>query len=265
MFIAKWLTKKYKSVYNECNQRSLRFVGFVDGGSSVSLVHLHRIGSSRSKENHYLNMKMLLIRSGAFFIQELHMNELLEKFMDYREIVQYKFCYELSNGAKIKFKYKQTDFPHLIGLHKLIDIPIIRQFNDLSNKAVSAKYIISKIKKEEILTEATIKNSLYFQKIESRYQSLKTENLLSIAYTDAIIDFNPNLINSTLHAKYILFEEQGKGYNHLCLAEDDRSKPYAESFFYEETDLYLKNQIKARVKNVKIYDKYGNVYLEDNL
>lgn len=49
---------------------------------------------------------------------------------------------------------KPTDFPHLIGLHKLIDIPIIRQFNDKMNTVIGAKYIISRIKKEDLLTES---------------------------------------------------------------------------------------------------------------
>lgn len=193
------------------------------------------------------------------------MNELLEKFENYKRIVQYKFCYELDNGMKIKFKYKQTDFPHLIGLHKLIDIPIVRQFNDPNNTTVSAKYILSKIKKEEILTESIVKKSLYFQKIQSRYKFLNTDNLLSIAYTDALINFNPTLINSTLQAKYILFKEQNIGYNHLCIAEDIYSNQYVESFFYDETDLYLRNQVKVKVKKVTIYDKSGEIYLEDNL
>lgn len=63
------------------------------------------------------------------------------------------------------------DFPHLIGLHKLIDIPIIRQFNDVNNRTVSAKYLLSKIRKQSFLTETDVKNSIYYPSISDRYQN----------------------------------------------------------------------------------------------
>lgn len=56
-----------------------------------------------------------------------------------------------------------------------MDIPLIGQFNDVYNPTVSAKFLISKIKKESQLTESTIKNSVYFPDIEQRY------NYLSVA------------------------------------------------------------------------------------
>jgi len=93
-------------------------------------------------------------------------NQLLEKFNEYKSIVNYRVVYEFKDGNMIEFVPKQTDFPHLIGLHKLVDIPIIRQFNDKSNQTVSAKFLISKIKKETILTDDVIKNSTYFSKWE---------------------------------------------------------------------------------------------------
>ena len=192
------------------------------------------------------------------------MNKLLEKFNEYKSIVNYKIVYEFENGNTIEFVPKQTDFPHLIGLHKLVDIPIIRQFNDKNNQTVSAKFLISKIKKETILTDDVIKNSAYFSKIEDRYNRFNKENILSLSYTDVV--FNPALIGSDLKAKYVLFEEKEDGcYNHLCVAEASANKKYLESFFYEPSDLYIRNQIQIRIKNVKIFDDKGNVFLEDTL
>ena len=131
------------------------------------------------------------------------MNGLLEKFNEYKSIVNYQVEYEFDNGDTIEFKLKQTDFPHLIGLHKLIDIPVIRQFNDKKNVTVSARYILSRIKKEELLTESILKKSVYFPTIEQRYEKFSRENILTISYTDAIIDFNAKLIGSNLKANYI--------------------------------------------------------------
>ncbi|MCM1049491.1 MAG: PBECR4 domain-containing protein [Clostridiales bacterium] len=191
------------------------------------------------------------------------MNQLLDKFNEYKSISNYRIEYIFENDSGICFKLKQTDFPHLLGLHKLIDIPIIRQFNDKNNLVIGAKYINSKIKKQEFLTEYIIKRSAYFPDIEVRFNSFSKENILTMSYTDVIVDFNAALISSNLKSKYILFEKREQGYNHLCVAEDGNGKKYAESFFYNTTDLYIRNQKILKIKGVKIYDNFGALYLED--
>lgn len=194
------------------------------------------------------------------------MNQLLDKFKEYKTIVNYRLEYIFEDNKMLNFTLKQTDFPHLIGLHKLIDIPLIRQFNDKNNTTISAKYIIAKIKKQEILTENTIRTSSYFPNIHKRFEDFSRENILTMSYTDAIIDFNAGIIGSNLKARYILFEKQKPlGYNHLCIAEDSSGKNYAESFFYNPTDLYIHNQIRIKIKSIRIYDNNGNLYLEDTL
>ncbi len=87
------------------------------------------------------------------------MNQLLDKFHEFREIVNYQLEYEFDNGVCIKFKLKQSDFPHLIGLHKLTDIPIVRQFNDKNNRTVSASYILGKIHQQRFLTDTKSEKS----------------------------------------------------------------------------------------------------------
>ena len=172
----------------------------------------------------------------------------------------------MENGFIIEFKLKQTDFPHLIGLHKLVDIPIIGQFNDTSNTTVSAKFLISKIKKENILTENVIKNSIYFPSIEQRYKNFSKDNLLTLTYTDAIVDFNATLIGSKLRGDYILFENKKlQGYTYLSIAKDTKQNRYVESFFYNPTDIYIRNQKVVKVDKVEIYDKNGKIFLEDNV
>lgn len=53
------------------------------------------------------------------------MDPILEKFEEYKCIVNYRFVYQFANGLSIEHKLRQADFPHLLGLHKLTDIPII--------------------------------------------------------------------------------------------------------------------------------------------
>lgn len=194
------------------------------------------------------------------------MNGLLEKFNEYKDISNYRIKYTLSNGDVIDFKLKQSDFPHLIGLHKLVDIPIIGQFNDVSNKTVSAKFLLSRIKQERQLTEEIIKNSSFFSGIQQRYENFTKDNLLSLTYTNAIVDFNAALIGSKLKGNYILYEDRcNQGYNHLSVATNTNSEKYAESFFYNSSDLYIRNQKIVNVSKVEIYDNKGILYLEDIL
>lgn len=193
------------------------------------------------------------------------MKQLLDKFNEYKSIANYRMEYIVEDDTSIRFKLKQTDFPHLLGLHKLIDIPVIRKFNDKNNLVIGAKYINSKIKKQELLTENIIKRSVYFPSIEFRFNSFSKENILTMSYTDVIVDFNASLIGSNLKAQYILFEKKKQGYNHLCVAKDVNGKMYAESFFYNSTDLYLRNQKKIKVKRIRIYDNFGVLYMEDVL
>lgn len=191
------------------------------------------------------------------------MNDLLEKLNEYRSIVNYRFLYELADGTKLDFKLKQSDFPHLIGLHKLIDLPIIQRFNDPNNKTVSAKFLMQKIKQQRMITETDVKGSRYYSDIQDRYLNFTKENLLSVSYINAIVNFNASLIGSSLTSDYILFEPINGGYNHLCIAKDTVGKHYAESFFHNPGDLYIHGQTVIKVKKVEIYEANGELYLED--
>ena len=53
------------------------------------------------------------------------MNPLKEKYLNFKELDRYKFTYLLEDGRKVSFVVYKKHFPHLIGLHKLIDIPLI--------------------------------------------------------------------------------------------------------------------------------------------
>ncbi len=196
------------------------------------------------------------------------MNSLYDKFLDYKQIANYRLEYELDNGLQLSVKLELSAFPHLIGLHKLTDIPIIRRFNDPNDKVVRAKYITQKIKQQKMLTEDSIRSSQKFCDIEDRYNNFSKENLLSLSYTEAIVNFNPSKIGSTLKSEFILFEKKDTGYNHLCIATAVPQKYtncYPESFFYRPNDMYIANQTIVKVRKIKIYDSNNKLYLEDTL
>lgn len=58
------------------------------------------------------------------------MDDLLQKYNDFMRLNNCRAEYLLSNGQTIDFVYKEENFIHLLGLHKLIDIQLIQLFND---------------------------------------------------------------------------------------------------------------------------------------
>lgn len=74
-------------------------------------------------------------------------NALYDKYNEYLTVVGYSFQYELEDGSVLAYTLKKKNFPHLIGLHKLIDIPIIADFNNPNKFKVSAGFIMSRVKK----------------------------------------------------------------------------------------------------------------------
>ena len=50
------------------------------------------------------------------------------KLNDFLKITDYTMHYEFSNGFLLDFTFQKTNFPHMIGLHKLKDINIIQKY-----------------------------------------------------------------------------------------------------------------------------------------
>ena len=131
------------------------------------------------------------------------MNDLLQKYNDYIRLKNCRAEYMLSNGTIINVTYKEENIVHFLGLHKLIDIQLIQLFNDKNNKKVRAKYIISRIKKAKF-TDAMVKNSVFYKDIEERYENFSYDNLTTLTYTDAVINFNPAIIKSKIKSDYAI-------------------------------------------------------------
>lgn len=193
------------------------------------------------------------------------MDDLLQKYNDYIRLKNCRAEYLLSNGMIIDFTYKEENFIHLLGLHKLTDIQLIQLFNDKNNKKVQTKYIISRIKKNKF-TDTMVKASVFYSDIESRYESFSYDNLTTLTYTDAIINFNPALIKSKIKSDYLLFEQKANNeYNHLGIAEDSNTNNrYIETFFHQTTDMYIKGQTIVKVKSFTLYTPDNQIIVTDS-
>ena len=192
------------------------------------------------------------------------MDPLKQKLVDLSTLYGWVFEYILEDGTQIEMHLERKCIPHLLGLHKLVDVPILGRFADKNDKVVNAKYILSKIKKEILVTDSVVRSSVHFPKIKERYESIGKEVLLSLCFTEAVIDFNPALINSMLQAQFLLFEDTGNGYRHLSIVKEG-STYFPESYFFEQSDKYVRGQTTIKVKRVRFLDSKGCVQLEETL
>ena len=193
------------------------------------------------------------------------MNVLLEKYNDFLRLEKYTVEYYLSNGEYVKAIYRKENFLHLIGLHKLKDLQLIQFWLDRSNKTVKLPTVLKKIKNEQF-TDKMVQSSSFYYLIKDRYNHFSYENLTTLGYTDAVIDFNPHMINSRINSNYILFEERPHGeYNHMGIVYNPtQNQEYIETFFHEPTDLYIKKQTTVKVKRMRLYDMHNNIIVDDS-
>lgn len=111
-----------------------------------------------------------------------------------------------------------------------------------------------------------VKASVFYSDIKTRYESFSYDNLTTLTYTDAVINFNPTLIKSKIKSDYLLFEEKINGeFNHLGIAEDSITKNrYIETFFHQTTDMYIKGQTVVNVKKFTLYTPDNQMIVTDS-
>lgn len=190
-------------------------------------------------------------------------DNLLKKYNDYMKLNNCTVEYEFENGDIINFTYKEENFLHLLGLHKLTDIQLIQFWMDKNNKIVKTETVIHKIKKMKF-TDMMVKSSCHYHRIQDRYENFTYDNLTTLNYTDAVIDFDPKKINSKLKSNYILFEEKNSEYNHMGIALNGlRGYRYIETFFREPTDKYVARQTVVKIKRFTLFDSTRNIIVED--
>lgn len=193
------------------------------------------------------------------------MNELLQKYNDYMRLKNCRAEYELVNGKIIEVTYKEENFAHLLGLHKLKDIQLIQFWLDKNNKSVKLKEVIRRIKNASF-TDEMVKTSVFYPDIQERYERFSYESLTTMTYTDAVINFDPAMINSKIKSDYLLFErKEDNKFNHLGIARDKTTgKRYIETFFHQPDDRYIAGQKTEKVKRFALYDSENEIIVNDS-
>lgn len=163
------------------------------------------------------------------------MDKLLKCTIEYDKLLNKDYIFTLSNNTCIKLFFNKGHFPHLLGLHKLTDI------TQLTTSRKSNIY--PQIQRGNI-TYDTIQRSTFISDIIARIDNFYDIDLL--LFDKVVINFDPTKTpagKSSLKSNIIFTKSQNNGHIHLCLAPDTKSPLYyPETFIFEPTDFYIKNQ-----------------------
>lgn len=195
------------------------------------------------------------------------MDLLKQKFLEYKTLKDNDYFLKLENEQVIKINFEVNSFPHLVGLHKLTQIPLL---NQLANKNIPPKAVIRAIKQGN-LTYGTIYSQDGFSEIEERFKSFSISKINKLLNKNIVIDFDLTKINSSMtKAEMILFEKDNNKYYHLVLGYDQKGYYYPLSYFVRKDEDYIKNQTYLKVKSLKVVKYKTNevikhIYYLDNI
>ena len=162
----------------------------------------------------------------------------------YNVIIGYK-----GKTTDISFYFLPSHYYHLIGLHKLSDIPKI-------NGGLKIKMsILSNVLNKKITYE-DIKKSSFIQEISERisYSTNIKDIIDSICKGKIILGFNGKQI-TRIKADFLIPQNYSNGYLHLFLNHEDKKNLYVPcSFFFRNNDKYILGQKKFSTLSFEIID-----------
>lgn len=167
------------------------------------------------------------------------MDLLLKCAVTFKKLMDFQYCFTLGKKGQLKeivLGFSETDFHHLIGLHKLKDIDIAR-----ANRSIVFRDILS----SRITYENLIK-SVFIDKILSRLQIFpKLEALLDD--DQLVFRYNKKLYPySAIESEFLL--KMGDGtildISFLFLDKSEQGVYFCRSFFPMERTDYTKEQMQ---------------------
>jgi len=173
------------------------------------------------------------------------MDKLLEAAREYAKLINIDFIYTLENGIVLQVYFIPSFFYHLIGLQKLVDIPLVQK-----GPRNNPGYIFRNILRGKI-TLTDIQKSRHFSEIESRVKHFSQINML-VEFERIIVDFDSTLINSKMiNADYILFKKSNDNMHlNLFLKTDDNNKQVPLTFISDRTDYYTHRQKMIEIVSI---------------
>lgn len=172
---------------------------------------------------------------------------------NYKRLMNKDYYIVLENGVQIKTYFAKKHFHHLLGLEKLTDIAQLKL-----NHQNSATTVFKKIDKGYITYEM-LKQSKHISEIEDRLNNFKYMN--NLVFEKVVINFDKSKVpSSKLKSTIILYSNKGLYYLHLCLAANDSTNFYPETFLVQYDDYYIKNQTILKIIELKIIENSKVLY-----
>lgn len=184
--------------------------------------------------------------------------------LDYEKLLHKKIKIGLEDSTSFEFEFKDVNFMHLVGLHKLDDVSYVQKFIDKGNLAYNAKRFYTDIKKS-VITDEDFERSLKYEDIKNRRLNyFKSSTILRLIHNEEIIKFNPlkvvfkNDFTKLKDIEYIFYEiiEIENNYLQFCIGFDKKDyKNHPCTFFMEKTDIYVNGQDHLNVISLSIEAK----------
>lgn len=175
------------------------------------------------------------------------MDELKRCEQVFTQMLDKDYILTLETGEVLHIFFKKEHFQHLLGLHKLKDVP------EAQAKPGQKQLIYKRIQRGQ-LTMNMVQKSKYYHKIKDRIQMFPM--IESVFFKKVVVDFNPALLESCkLNAEYILYMQYGTGYLHLAIGHNV-SGIHPESFIFEPTNYYLSGQTLLDVIKLEVVPKH---------
>lgn len=162
----------------------------------------------------------------------------------YSKYVDYNYTFILDYGMSFTTAFRAEHFHHLAGLQYLSDIAQVTKRENNSAFSIYKKILKGKI------SQSLIQKSEFYSEVYERLQRFcKFDEIIS---SKLIIDFDYSKAPKTkLLSKYLLYKQYEDGYSILGLRYDSQKNLYIpETFFFEKTDYYIKDQISYNVIDV---------------
>lgn len=165
----------------------------------------------------------------------------------YEQLMERDYYLTLENGVQLHIFFKKCNFVHLLGLHKLSDLAY---FSRRAHNSADTLY--RKIRSGGI-KERDLRRSRHFHRIRRRFELFP--QLESVFSGKAVVDFNPTLLERChLTAEYILYVPHEDGWLHLAVGINN-GECFPESFFFDQSDYYLKGQKLVAVEELRIGER----------
>ena len=170
----------------------------------------------------------------------------------YEKLMRFKYTYTLDDGTVISFKFADLHFHHLIGLHKLVDIPQLQKEKGKRSAAVIYKHLRDTPKEHTDYDSIIPKSSFYSSIIDRIAYFDLIPDLLSDC--KVIVDFDykkvKNFKTELKGTKYILYKRlDDDKILHLTLCATNNNVIMPETFFMHSGKEYLDNQDLRGITN----------------